>query len=700
MSYCPEGSSYQIHYGGLIWCVVLDGFLLLLYALYALHRRKITRIGLEKNDEEMKLVGDHNTGGEPVNGRDIVGDENRQNLLKGYLKAFQISEGENLRNVLGMCIDFKNLEVSLKGGKTILNGVSGQISTGKLTAVMGPSGAGKTTFMNALMGKISRSNGEMLINGKPLELSSFKKITGYVPQEDIMIRELTVWESIRYSAFVRLPKDWTDADINEYADAVIKTLGLWEVKHQIIGDENTRGISGGQRKRVNIGLELAAAPLALFADEPTSGLDSTAALSVAQTLKKIASLGVMVISILHQPRYEIFQEFDDLLLIAPGGRTVYQGPRSDVIDYFKNLGFEFESHKNPADVLMDILSGKGTNQTALSVGELVSTWEKRKQDSNGNLEDETVKKSQQLVRTPSGLRGTAEHINSLGTAREGRPLIYQIIAAHNRSIIQQVRRSNSFILEIGVSLLAGLLMGLSVLVADGEMFRGVYISPYTLVSPAPIIWIAPLLGMIVAIAVGLAGAPAGVKTFGEERSVFWREAAAGHNRFAYYIGKTISVFYRFTVTALHFTAIFYFLGKPIISFDRMFLIVFLQFYSVYGLSSVVSTFTRRENASLLAVVICLFAGAFNGFGPTLKNAQDWNLMFIWEVSYAKWASEALVSEEFTPFGNVYNLTSAVRQYGYTLGQFNLDVSMVFVLGTVLRIITFILLISLHRDKQR
>lgn len=114
---------------------------------------------------------------------------------------------------------------------------------------------------------------------------------------------------------------------------------LWKVQHSFIGDENTRGISGGQRKRVNIGIELAAAPLALFADEPTSGLDSTSALQVATTLQGVAALGVTVVAVLHQPRYEIFEKFDELLLIAPGGRTAYLGPQNEVVNYFESLGY-------------------------------------------------------------------------------------------------------------------------------------------------------------------------------------------------------------------------------------------------------------------------------------------------------------------------------------------------------------------------
>jgi ABC-type multidrug transport system ATPase subunit len=171
-----------------------------------------------------------------------------------------------------------------------------------------------------------------------------------------MLRELTVYENILHSCQVRLPSSWTNREIKNHAATIIKALDLEHVQNTRIGDETTRGISGGQRKRVNIGIELSAVPLSLYLDEPTSGLDSTSALKVCNLLKRISSLGITVVMILHQPRYEIFAEIDDLLLIAPGGRTSYIGPVNEVQEYFISCGHSFPAVSNPADVLMDILS--------------------------------------------------------------------------------------------------------------------------------------------------------------------------------------------------------------------------------------------------------------------------------------------------------------------------------------------------------
>lgn len=258
---------------------------------------------------------------------------------------------------LTLTLEFSQLSLHIPPpvDKLILAGVSGVIRPGRVTAVMGPSGAGKTTFLSVLMGtQVKRSGGSLRINGAPEELAAFGRVLGFVPQEDVMLGELTVRENIAHSARVRLPrKDWSATRVERLVDAVVEVLGL-----QACADTPTSFISGGQRKRTNIGMELAMAPAALFLDEPTSGLDATAALTVCSTLRAIADLGITVVAVVHQPRAEIFRSFDDLLLLAPGGRTVYAGPQADVLPYFTGLGVGFTPLGNPADDLLDIIAGE------------------------------------------------------------------------------------------------------------------------------------------------------------------------------------------------------------------------------------------------------------------------------------------------------------------------------------------------------
>jgi hypothetical protein len=252
-----------------------------------------------------------------------------------------------------------------------------------------------------------------------------------------------------------------------------------------------------------------------------------------------------------------------------------------------------------------------------------------------------------------------------------------------------------------VSALAGGLMGIAVMGVDAELYRGIYRKPFSLISPSPLGWVLPLVGMLIAMAVGLAGAPAAVRIFGEERPVYWRESAANHNRSAYYVGKSISVIYRMLITALHFTSIFYVLAKPVAAFDKVYGIVTVLFYCVYGLSTIISMCVRRENASLVAVVACLFAGTFCGFGPTLVDAKRWHLDWFWELSYAKHCTEALYNLEVGSYANVYDLEETSKFYGYAIGDvLAKNVCLALLIGTILRLVSFMMMIFLNRDKQR
>ncbi len=156
-------------------------------------------------------------------------------------------------------------------------------------------------------------------------IEEHKSCTGFVPQDDIVHAELTVRENLIYSGRFSLPKGTTPAEIEDYADTILAYLGLSRVADSIVGDVNRRGVSGGEKKRVNIGVELMSKPSILFLDEPTSGLDSSSALLVMGSLKKLVeNQGVTVLSVIHQPRKAIFDSFDSLILLGVGGNMVSQ----------------------------------------------------------------------------------------------------------------------------------------------------------------------------------------------------------------------------------------------------------------------------------------------------------------------------------------------------------------------------------------
>jgi ABC-type multidrug transport system ATPase subunit len=324
------------------------------------------------------------------------------NLVKHFLPSFKVEKyqfrGMDVKSAT-IDIAFEDLSLELPSGARVLKGVTGSFKGGRMCAIMGPSGAGKTTFMNVLCGKATygKMAGTISINGTRADISSLKSVLGFVPQDDIVHEELTVREQIQFSAELRNPVGTSEDRIQRITDDVLHVMQIDHIQNTIVGGVEHRGISGGQRKRVNIGLEVAAQPGVLFLDEPTSGLDSTSSLAVALSLKKMCQLGMTSIMVIHQPRFSLFTLFDDVLLLGKGGQTVYLGPSLGAKAYFENLAFEMSSDENPSDFFMDIISGEVSNTKIADFKPqmLFDMWKDRDHSSGGV----SSTRSGQLVRS-------------------------------------------------------------------------------------------------------------------------------------------------------------------------------------------------------------------------------------------------------------------------------------------------------------
>ncbi|WZZ64314.1 hypothetical protein YC2023_075684 [Brassica napus] len=267
--------------------------------------------------------------------------------------------------------------------KRLLNGVNGCGEPNRIVAIMGPSGSGKSTLLDALAGRLAGNvvmSGKVLVNGKKRRLDF--GTSAYVTQEDVLLGTLTVRESIAYSAHLRLPSKLSRKEISDIVEATITDMGLQECSDRSIGNWHMRGISGGEKKRLSIALEVLTKPSLLFLDEPTSGLDSASAFYVVQILRNIASNGKTVISSIHQPSGEVFALFDDLLLLS-GGETVYFGEAKFATKFFGETGFPCPSRRNPSDHFLRCVNSDFDGITATVVES------RRIHDSSFSLYQET-----------------------------------------------------------------------------------------------------------------------------------------------------------------------------------------------------------------------------------------------------------------------------------------------------------------------
>lgn len=238
----------------------------------------------------------------------------------------------------------------------IINNINGTINKGTFTTILGPSGSGKTTFLNFLSNRIHylqglNCTGEVFINGHNRASIDFNSVAGYVMQEEVLLEHLKVRETLKFIASFKLSKD----KIEDRVDDVIVQLGLKNCESNFVGGYMKKGISGGEKKRVAIAVELLADPSILFLDEPTTGLDSFNAESLTELMNDLAKTGVTVIATIHQPNSYIFALFDETLLLG-GTEVIYHGKAQMSLEHFKNLGFECPEFSNPAEFLLGLLT--------------------------------------------------------------------------------------------------------------------------------------------------------------------------------------------------------------------------------------------------------------------------------------------------------------------------------------------------------
>lgn len=255
----------------------------------------------------------------------------------------------------------------------------------ELLAVMGPSGCGKTTLLNIFAGRLSTLNdgrvGGVLSfgskgGGDSCLLST--RAIAYVLQEDEFFSHLTVRETLLISCHFRLSTEVSIREKVGIVNTLLSGLGLTEIQDNFVGSSTRRGISGGERKRLSIATQLVSLPKLFILDEPTSGLDSFQAQRVIEAMKYVTGKGSIVIASIHQPSSTIFDMFDKLLLISEG-KTVFNGPATDSVDYFSNLGFVCPIHHNPADFFLDLISIDSSSQESITtcssrISNLTETW--------------------------------------------------------------------------------------------------------------------------------------------------------------------------------------------------------------------------------------------------------------------------------------------------------------------------------------
>ncbi|XP_037830780.1 broad substrate specificity ATP-binding cassette transporter ABCG2d isoform X2 [Kryptolebias marmoratus] len=528
---------------------------------------------------------------------------------------------------------------SSSSSREILQDLNGMMRPG-LNAVLGPTGSGKSSFLDILAARKEPEglSGEVLIDGAP-QPPNFKCLSGYVVQEDVVMGTLTVRQNLSFSAALRLPSSVPQREKEARVSHLIEELGLTKVADSKVGTQTARGISGGERKRTNIGMELVIDPAVLFLDEPTTGLDASTANSVLMLLKRMAGQGRTIIMSIHQPRYSIYRLFDTLTLLV-NGKMAYHGPAPNALDYFANIGYPCEPHNNPADFFLDVINGDFTEAARvhaaadLDFEELGST----RRSTEERLMDE-YRSSSYAADTRAELTRVAQNKEFLARAKSrtvtyNTSFFHQLRWVFQRTFQNLMLNPQTSVAQLGVNIFLALVVG--------AIFFGVKDDQSGIQNR---------MGALFFITTNQCfSTVSAAELFITERKLFVHEYISGYYRVSvYFLSKILADLAMRTATSVIFSVVVYFLiglkptGEAFLVFT---LTVTLVAYTATALTMVISADQSVVGlANIFMTITFVFMMIFSGLLVNLPSIVDW-LEWLKYFSIPRYGFAALKINEF------------------------------------------------------
>ncbi|XDV50801.1 hypothetical protein PO909_019812 [Leuciscus waleckii] len=509
--------------------------------------------------------------------------------------------------------------------KDILNDVSGIMNPG-MNAIMGPTGSGKTSLLDVIAGRKDPKglkSGQVLVDNA-IVTSDLRLCSAYVVQNDILMGTLTVRENLAFSANLRLSrKEYSSSDKEKRVDSVIQELGLKDCADTKIGTMFLRGVSGGEKKRCSIGMELITSPSLLYLDEPTTGLDANTANSIMELLQKLSKKGKTVIFSIHQPRYSIFSQFDHLTLMNKG-EIIYAGAADKAVTYFEDLGYKCAPFNNPADFFLDVINGTVLPQIHNNKSEKCSSSEEPVENENPlavvyRQSTHFIKVKDRLGQISDGLDPEVTKGDRVGYAT---PFYYQLLLVSGRTVRNILRNPQTSYAQLFLNIFFGILVGLIY-----------YQIPHTLPEA-----LQNRTGAFFFLVINMVfGNLSAVELFISERVLFIHENSSGFYRTSvYFLSKVFADLIPNRILPVFiFSAIPYFMMglKP----DMEAFFLYCLTMSMVSLSAVSLAFLVSASvgsfamANILIALPFVFMMVFGGFLVNLNSMLSW-------MSWLKWAS--------------------------------------------------------------
>ncbi|KAJ0639385.1 putative ABC transporter, AAA+ ATPase domain, ABC-2 type transporter, ABC-transporter [Helianthus annuus] len=529
----------------------------------------------------------------------------------------------------------------------LLKGVSGAFRPGVLTALMGVSGAGKTTLMDVLAGRKTGGyiEGDVKISGYPKKQETFARISGYCEQNDIHSPHVTVYESLLYSAWLRLASDVDEHKRKMFVDEVMDLVELNPIKDALVGLPGVNGLSTEQRKRLTIAVELVANPSIIFMDEPTSGLDARAAAIVMRTVRNTVDTGRTVVCTIHQPSIDIFEAFDELFLMKRGGQELYVGPvgrhSCELIKYFEAIDgiSKIKDGYNPATWMLEV----STTAQELALGvDFTDIYRK----------SELYKRNKALIAELGVPRPGSKDL--FYPTQYSQPFLVQCIACLWKQRWSYWRNPAYTAVRFVFTTFIGVMFGTMFWDLGGKKATQQDLNNAMGSMYAAVLFL------------GIQNASAVQPVVDVERTVFYRERAAGmYSALPYAFAQVlVEIPYILVQTGVYSVIVYSMIGFEW-TVAKFFWYLFFQmccflYMTYYGMMTVAIT----PNASIAAIIAASFYGIFNlfsGFIIPRPSIPVWWRWYYWGNPLA-WTIYGMVVSQFGDFNDELSNGETVKGY--------------------------------------
>ncbi|GAB4341747.1 MAG: ATP-binding cassette domain-containing protein [Flammeovirgaceae bacterium] len=534
----------------------------------------------------------------------------------------------------------KNIFYYFRKNKVGLNDINISEESGRLIAIMGASGSGKSTLLSVLNGNLNPQKGQVLINGIDIhkENNKIKGVIGYVPQDDLLIEELTVYENLFFASKLCFANK-SEEELHKLVEKTLENLGLYEAKDLKVGNALNKTISGGQRKRLNIGLELLREPSVMFVDEPTSGLSSQDSENILDLLRELALTGKLIFVVIHQPSSDLFKMFDKLLILDVGGYPIYYGNPVEAISYFKRLAGHVDSRQgacsecgnvNPEQIF-EIIERK-------VIDELGRPTKKRK-----TLPEKWHKYYQRRIKLPKVITSNSKIEVTLNLPT----LFEQFLIFTKRDFLSKVSNKQYLIINLLQAPLLAIILSLITRFynIDELKSKGEYIFYENLNIPSYI-----FMSVIVSLFMGLT---VSAEEIIKDAKIRKRESFLHLSKSSYLLSKMIILF---TLSAIQ-SLLFVWVGNTILGINGLYGIYWAVLFSTSCFANLLGLNISATFNSVITIYILipillipqLILGGivvnYDHINPIFINKKG-KVPLVGEMMASRWAFEALVVSQF------------------------------------------------------